>query len=636
MNAKFSMDGPLFKGLVNWMKNIADDVTFDMAEEGWKVNQMNMSHIALIKGTIGNELFNSYEMQKSTKLSLDLEEISKLSLVKGLKKNTTIDLSVEDRFNLAANGITNRMYFGEPSTESPPMPKLEFTAEMRVDRVEFYQIIKSASEIGETILIKATPEKMTIKAYSETSDFEKTILKDDPALLSYSCQKPSKLLLGAAPLLELLNLNIPSANIVTLRWNTDKPFKIEFEKPLDIAAYLAPRIDESAEPTVTVRFLEAYGVVTDDDGQSYGGFEEGEVIALPRSAASKPLQEDKATTQEKPKSTIEIDIPTDVSIRYEDGKWQWAYERWSSGGQVTKAAAAEAVDLLSKAMAGIWKDFGGKLLGLETASDRVVLHVKSEKNREFIFADKYGLPIVEIHAADKLSWEGYPSDWQDLASSQVEGEAPTFKVSKAAKQAEPEGSTATTPTVEEAEAEPEEATEPSGEVVETEEAVQPELEVKAEEEAKAEEPMKTEEEPVKVEPIVATSVPPEKMYAVQMTTAEKTPEVVFTILAKARTPDEAISQALRIIVNARPLMAVESKSNKATPAQPITPVQPATPTTTPSTKTVPKTSDGTLRARKAWIKIHLKAGNRDRAERLAKEIGVDIAEVESGIPVAAN
>ena len=628
MNAKFSMDGPLFKGLVNWMKNIADDVTFDMAEEGWKVNQMNMSHIALIKGTIGNELFNSYEMQKSTKLSLDLEEISKLSLVKGLKKNTTIDLSVEDRFNLAANGITNRMYFGEPTTETSPMPQLEFTAEMRVVRRDFYQIIKSAIEIGETILIKATPEKVTIKAYSQTSDFEKTILKDDPALLSYSCREPSKLLLGAAPLLDLLNLNIPSAEVVTLRWGTDKPIKIEFEKPLDIAAYLAPRIDESAEPEVTVRFKEAYGVVTDDDGQSHGGFEEGEVVDLPRSAASKPLQEDKATTQEKPKSTIEIDIPTDVSIRYEDGKWQWAYERWSSGGQVTKAAAAEGVDLLSKAMAGIWKDFGDKFLGLETTGDRVVLHVKSEKNREFIFADKYGLPIVEIHAADKLSWEGYPSDWQDLASSQVEGEAPTFKVSKAAKQAEPEGSTATTPTVEEAEAEPEEA-----EVAETEEAVQPEV--------KAEEPVKTEEEPTesfvgKVEPIVATSVPPEKMYAVQMTTAEKTPEVVFTILAKARTPDEAISQALRIIVNARPLMAVESKSNKATPAQPITPVQPATPTTTPSTKTVPKTSDGTLRARKAWIKIHLKAGNRDRAERLAKEIGVDIAEVESGIPVAAN
>ena len=134
---------------------------------------------------------------------------------------------------------TVRLLDPERVRKCPPMPKLPYTATIRMSGKTFKEIIAEAAGVDDHIVVRATAEAMTIEAVSKNTNgdrYKATLL--EPVFKSDATG------IYALEYLQDIATDMIAKDDVMFTFSTDNPCEIEYERDgVKIAFMLAPRIE---------------------------------------------------------------------------------------------------------------------------------------------------------------------------------------------------------------------------------------------------------------------------------------------------------------------------------------------------------------------------------------------------------
>jgi hypothetical protein len=601
---RLRVDGPFLKGLIAWMQRVAGEATITLDAEGLRFAYMDPSHVAMAAGRLTPQAFAEYAVAQAGCFAVDLADLAKA--LKGVKKGVEVGVSVDEKHvAVSFDGETVRLPVLPPSDEAdPPEPKLAHEARLRLMRGALLDAVRKAGQVSDQLVLKATPNALLVRAFSETGDYEKTLDRHGAYMLDFHSpsNRTVKALYGASFLEDLLTF---PAELVTVEFSTEKPVALTFEDyAWTVRGWLAPRIGGEYEPRVTVRLLEGHPGVYDEDGQFHGaqGFKAGEIATLPRSAAARLLEDGRAALKLTPDPAEGVEpLPLGaVKLKRRSKGKGWLLSR---SGDTAKDDAEQLAGRLLKALEAAEGDYPGRLLAAEKpyTGQEATLYVMAERSRKsYAHAGRYGLPVVKVlEVAGEHPSYGY-TDWKPLEAEGEEAEqaakAAAAEQAEEAEAGEEEGGGCEWSRSEEADRYREEMRRLDEEL----------RKLGLLEELRGLETLKVRElaERVKAQPGEAVLATLDRALAVH----EEFYRKLYAAYGwKLEDLKEGQAPEVSDILKMRRWLTgfLKRKAEKPEPKP-----------------------EGTRRAKKAWVKIWLKRGRRDRAEQLADELGISLEAVE--------
>mmetsp|Transcript_11594 Transcript_11594/g.13321 ORF Transcript_11594/g.13321 Transcript_11594/m.13321 type:complete len:259 (-) Transcript_11594:129-905(-) len=245
----------LFKKIIDSMKDLVTDASFDFDDEGLAMQAMDSSHVALCNLKIGKDGFSLYRCDRPTSLGLSLANLAKVLKCSGTEDSLSLKATDEpDSISLLFENQSQdrimdfEMKLMDIDEENLGIPEQEYKCNIVMDSNEFTRIIRDLSALGDTCVIGCTKESakfsvsgdigsanITIKnAKSVENDTGATITVQEPVELTFALRY-LKFFTQAAPL----------STKVSISMSADVPLLCEFQLNAgSISFYLAPKIEE--------------------------------------------------------------------------------------------------------------------------------------------------------------------------------------------------------------------------------------------------------------------------------------------------------------------------------------------------------------------------------------------------------
>ena len=233
-----------WKLIMNVVSTIVEEPSFEANAEGIQFRGMDPSHVAMIDLNWPNASFEKYECDKEFKLTLRIEELSKL--IKRAKQNNSISISAEDDEYLIVkleNGRKREFQIRliESSQSPQQVPKLALDSKIVIDKGVF------EDTLADHITIETNNDEIKFIGNGDAGKAEITLNKSDEGVSEISSKVESKATYSLQYLLSILKAIGTTAETISIEYSNKMPFKIEFrlgEVGGYINFYLAPRIDD--------------------------------------------------------------------------------------------------------------------------------------------------------------------------------------------------------------------------------------------------------------------------------------------------------------------------------------------------------------------------------------------------------
>ena len=239
-----------WKTIVNAISIIVEEASFEATPEGIQFRGMDPSHVAMIDLNWPNASFEKYECDKEFKLTLRIEELSKL--IKRAKQNNSISISAEDDEYLIVkleNGRKREFQIRliESSQSPQQVPKLALDSKIVIDKGVFEDTLNDVGAVADHITIETNNDEIKFIGNGDAGKAEITLNKSDEGVSEISSKVESKATYSLQYLLSILKAIGTTAETISIEYSNKMPFKIEFrlgEVGGYINFYLAPRIDD--------------------------------------------------------------------------------------------------------------------------------------------------------------------------------------------------------------------------------------------------------------------------------------------------------------------------------------------------------------------------------------------------------
>ena len=239
-----------WKLIMNVVSTIVEEPSFEANAEGIQFRGMDPSHVAMIDLNWPNASFEKYECDKEFKLTLRIEELSKL--IKRAKQNNSISISAEDNEYLIVkleNGRKREFQIRliESSQSPQQVPKLALDSKIVIDKGVFEDTLNDVGAVADHITIETNNDEIKFIGNGDAGKAEITLNKSDEGVSEISSKVESKATYSLQYLLSILKAIGTTAETISIEYSNKMPFKIEFrlgEVGGYINFYLAPRIDD--------------------------------------------------------------------------------------------------------------------------------------------------------------------------------------------------------------------------------------------------------------------------------------------------------------------------------------------------------------------------------------------------------
>lgn len=252
------VQGSLLKKLLEAVKDLLNEATFDCSGTGISLQAMDSSHVSLVSMLLRSDGFDAYRCDRNLSMGMNLTSMSKI--IKCASNDDIITLKADDN-----NPDTVTFLFESPNqekvsdfemklmdidTEHLGIPGTEYSVVAKMPAVEFQRICRDMSQIGESVTISCTKEGIRFSAAGDlgTGNIKlaqsANIDKEEEAV-TIEMQEPVTLTFA----LRYLNFFTRATSLspqVSLSMSAEVPLVVEY-KIADMGYmryYLAPKIED--------------------------------------------------------------------------------------------------------------------------------------------------------------------------------------------------------------------------------------------------------------------------------------------------------------------------------------------------------------------------------------------------------
>uniref|UniRef100_A0A6A7FPY7 DNA sliding clamp PCNA n=2 Tax=Hirondellea gigas TaxID=1518452 RepID=A0A6A7FPY7_9CRUS len=254
------VQGSLLKKVMEAIKDLLNEASFDCAHSGILLQAMDNSHVSLVSLNLRKEGFDKYRCDRNIVMGMNLTSMSKI--LKCASNDDIITMKAQD----SADTVT--FVFESPNQEKVSeyemklmnldqdqlgIPETEYCCIIKLPSGEFARICRDLSQFGESIVISCTKEGVKFSAAGDigtaniklaqtgTVDKEEdAVIVDmqEPVTLTFSCKY-----------LNMFTKATPLSPQVCLSMSPDVPLVVEYKigEIGHIRYYLAPRIGDEDE-----------------------------------------------------------------------------------------------------------------------------------------------------------------------------------------------------------------------------------------------------------------------------------------------------------------------------------------------------------------------------------------------------
>ena len=238
-----------WKLITNVISTLVEEASFEATVEGIQFRALDPSHVAMVDLNWPNASFEKYECDKPFKLTLRIEELSKL--IKRANQNNSISISAENDEYMAVNienGYKKKFQIRliESSYVPQQVPKLDLDSKIHMDKSIFDNTLIDVDAVADHITIETTQDQITFSGNGDSGKAAITLNKEDKGINELTSKKESKSTYSLQYLISILKAIGSSSETITAEYSEGMPFKMEFklgESGGFINFYLAPRID---------------------------------------------------------------------------------------------------------------------------------------------------------------------------------------------------------------------------------------------------------------------------------------------------------------------------------------------------------------------------------------------------------
>ncbi len=251
------VQGNLLKKVLESLKDLLNEATWDCADTGIQLQAMDNSHVSLVSVLLRSDGFDKFRCDRQLSMGMNLTSMSKI--LRCAANDDIITIKAQDQ----ADTVT--FMFESPNQEKVSdyemklmnldqehlgIPETDYAAVIKMPATEFQRVIKDLSQFGESVVISCTKEGVKFSAagdigvgnikLAQTANVDKeeeavTIDMQEPVTLTFACRY-----------LNMFTKASCLAPQVTLSMSPEVPLVVEY-KIGDIGHiryYLAPKIED--------------------------------------------------------------------------------------------------------------------------------------------------------------------------------------------------------------------------------------------------------------------------------------------------------------------------------------------------------------------------------------------------------
>jgi len=245
------------KKVLEAIKDLLNDASFDCSDTGIQLQAMDNSHVSLVSLTLKSDGFDKYRCDRNITMGMNLSSMVKI--LKCANNDDTVTIKAQDDADMVTFMFESKkqdkisdyeMKLMNLDQEHLGIPETDFSCVIRMPSIEFARICRDLAQFGESIVICCTKEGVKFSStgdigsanvkLAQTSNFEKeeesvTIEMQEPVSLTFACQY-----------LNSFTKATPLSPQVQLSMSADVPLVVEYTVPElgYIRYYLAPKIEE--------------------------------------------------------------------------------------------------------------------------------------------------------------------------------------------------------------------------------------------------------------------------------------------------------------------------------------------------------------------------------------------------------
>ncbi|XP_040583916.1 proliferating cell nuclear antigen [Lepeophtheirus salmonis] len=252
------VQGNLLKKVLESLKDLLSEATWDAADSGITLQAMDNSHVSLVSVSLRAEGFDKFRCDRQLSLGMNLTSMAKI--LKCASNNDVITLKAQDMSPDSVSFVFEspngdrvsdyEMKLMNLDAEHLGIPDTDYAAVVRMPSTEFSRVVKDLSQFGESLLICVTKEGVK---FSSAGDIgvgniklaqTASVDKEDEAV-SVEMQEPVSLTF-ACNYLNMFTKATCLSPRVTLSMSPDVPLVVEYAigDIGHIRYYLAPKIED--------------------------------------------------------------------------------------------------------------------------------------------------------------------------------------------------------------------------------------------------------------------------------------------------------------------------------------------------------------------------------------------------------
>lgn len=251
------VQGVLLKKVIEAIKDLLTEATWDCNGTGIGLQAMDSSHVSLVSLNLRSDGFDTYRCDRNLSMGINLTSMSKILKCAG--NDDAITLKAEDNADTvtfvfeSTNGekvSDYEMKLMDRDVEHLGIPETDYSCVIKMPSAEFQRICRDLSQIGESVLICCTKEGVKFSASGDlgTGNIKlaqsANVDKEEEAVIIE--MNEGVVLTFALRYLNYFTKATPLSPQVTLSMSPDVPLVVEY-KIADmghVRFYLAPKIED--------------------------------------------------------------------------------------------------------------------------------------------------------------------------------------------------------------------------------------------------------------------------------------------------------------------------------------------------------------------------------------------------------
>ncbi|KAH0795218.1 proliferating cell nuclear antigen [Histomonas meleagridis] len=246
-----------FKRIVDSLKDLVEDVTFNCDSDGMTLQAIDVSHVSLISIELPAETFSTYTCTEPLELSFNVGTLIKVLKSAGSNDLLTIKTDhqnedIEIQINSPNDEKSTRFKLKPVDVQKEPVsiPMHQYRAKLSLGSDGLTKLVKSLSEVNDSVTVNCTDGSVSfsvsdslvdaITTYS-TGEVPGNMDEDVEVNVSESCRVSY-----ALRYLKAISAESGLASRVTLHFSPNFPLLVEYQLNEGgfVKFYLAPKVDE--------------------------------------------------------------------------------------------------------------------------------------------------------------------------------------------------------------------------------------------------------------------------------------------------------------------------------------------------------------------------------------------------------